>query len=270
MSNEKTATIFTKCDGCIFADYSVDGGQLVQSGCNFNDRLDKFIEKKQARKTDDGTYELCVPCNAYRDKQWEEAQEGDVYDIVTEQIKQQIHCIIVDTGDSKTKTYRDVTKSFNSCKRQTLQPINISVTIPYTQFSIKELYESCKHATPEGTIFKFIRHMQANISGPTCIDTAVQKTKSQYYVVLESGKSIPDNYLENLNAIINNELRYVTAVRPKPKTFSHGLVVQWIMHRLLRGNEASLTLDKIEQLAEEQNVTKQILDWDYVCNYNNS
>lgn len=225
--------IHQSCLGCFFAEVE----DKTQTGCRLG-RLEVFGEQGRvlsAYDADGNEFEIINGrlCNAYRPEWWGEQLS---YKLQFEEIRNEIQVrptvIVLIGGDLD---YLKLESSIQSLLDQTKAPEEL-------------LFVNCQNDIPTrsllGGIATFIRDEVAwrlvdalpNERGVrpqagAAINEAFSKIKTPFYCVVETGGTLPRNFIEQLDATLNERLEQVVVVAPYAGQGLTGLVVQTSFHK---------------------------------------
>lgn len=267
---EEKLNLKTLCKECIFATYHDND---IQSGCKLH-RLEIFQNRGKALFVDNN-YEIDGFCNFCRNKEWDDSL--DTSNDLSEQakLKTQINTLNKETNirldillvvNGTNDTIETIKRSLDSIKSQAFYPSHINIGIHLPELSIPGQTILRKQIIQEFTNSKYIftiSFISENMNSTyDIIDLLANKLKGQYYTVLMAGDTLPKNWMESLNILINHKLDNFSMMYPiKGHT---GFTAQSLLHRVLVGNKGQLIQEKIEVLAKDQNTPHMIKKWEDV------
>tara|TARA_R110000824_G_scaffold326242_1_gene513174 strand:- start:43 stop:627 length:585 start_codon:yes stop_codon:yes gene_type:complete len=82
-----------------------------------------------------------------------------------------------------------------------------------------------------------------------CISLAIKKVSSIYFSIFYAGDVVPDNYLYEIDKLINDDLKKVLMVYPESSSYS-GCLIQRLVYKQYTG-EALKSEDFIQQMKQE-------------------
>ncbi len=262
--HDKTVDLTTRCESCVFAEYTEKPPE--QTGCALN-RLDKLPNKKL---DDNNFYIIEGTCNTCRDEAWEKRtlEKGlNLVNKVYEECEVQLDYVLVD--DSINTPYEDILKTIKFSIRNMLMSIikpksiivissNKNISKNFTDFAVNDIEHIFKNT---GVKFYACKDFEGSTIYERMIDIAVKQCKHTFYSVYKPGEFIPFDLISKLNQAINFDLVKAVVLKGRDCN-SYNTVVHRKIHNLVGGNEGGYLLDKIEFLAKEQNLESMIKEWD--------
>lgn len=256
--DEKTVNITTKCKDCIFSVITYEKPEPKQSFCRISaindNRLYTFIDRNLAElDVETGYYVIKTICNTFRKSHTESIMSDEeeaifnstiqVDAILIDYVNPNIENLLMDTihiinnQKVKPKMFILVSKNYNKPYQQMYDLVEDHCDVPFKLVSVKD----------------------TNASLRDCIDIAVSKCNNTYYLLMMPGESLSESYIYKLDRRINWELKPFSMVSTNA---IHGFVLQTQLHRLLGGNKEMWIEDKIQELAQNQDLQKMIISYD--------
>lgn len=227
-------TVGTSCEKCVFR-INDDSGKQV--GCSFG-RLELLGMKKNG---DNNFYNGSRYCSLYRPEQWARNVDGEL------ELKAKAYGEIITTFRVYITSKGNIDlvaldKTLSSLSNQILVPTTVSVIIPQEDAvdisSLIDLIE--KFDTLKWTIEQPIDEM-----GELLLP---YKSEEQYFVYVESGKELPEDYFAAIDNAINFECQQILGVR---ETEFCGRCIQQLMYKNLEhlsDEKMSMMLSDSERL----------------------
>jgi hypothetical protein len=272
---EKTLKLQTRCHECIFAQFSELTTGNQQIGCDLG-RSEKFRQQGKAERKileNVDAYEISTACTTYRDAQWldkyEEENDVPAIDSVRDFVKPRVDFIIVEhTKDDLEKVESKFIKTINSILAQEIPPRSVVFVLDNDPLFkhirvVLDLIDSM--LIDSGFDYQLVRNMEQPVEYYRLLDVGVAKTTGTYYTHYELGVEIPKNLIDGLDAAINDSMWTVCYVEAEGDDNCDDVltareqIVQRSLHKLLGGNEGAYIEDKIDQLAESQQVKNKIM-----------
>lgn len=194
--------IETNCAYCTFA--IKNNG--IQTGCYFN-RLDKF-PKVWSSETD--SWILSKYCSRFRNAIIDP-------DLAIKQSRVRVDCIVVANDDNDIS---DLIKTL-----QTFNPFSIIIV---TYNSVDNLLQ---YQLP------VIRVFEGDL-----VDEAIRKCRGNYYAVINSSCKLKDNFIDNLNDLVEEQLKPVIMIED-----DQYYIINTAIHRFLGGNHSISIRSKIQK-----------------------
>jgi len=253
--NQKTLNIQTSCKDCIFAVYE----GMTQTGCEFN-RIETFRERGtnivEAYDHDKEFFVIDRFCNRCRNQDWADEQKGDNYkDIVTEESRLQIDIFIY---IDKSNTVEDIEASLTNFDELFLLPSTIILVNNNDGIKSEDLLVLIKKQKHDFK-WRIERIIELDCSKLRAIDLSMKRCKSTYYSVVDAGDIISQSFCQGINRLLNDELFQFSMIT-NGKEYNKS-VIQTQLHKILAGNKKRSIIEKIEELAEEQNAHNMIIKW---------
>lgn len=219
-NDQSPSLISTACVDCVFAKYNDDANLLIQTGCQLN-KITQY-KKQNVRITQEGpgnyirpklTYRIhgriCMTC---RQPSWGKEKKKKYWEkIVNEEIQIQCHIIIL-----TDKNIQKTIETIKSLQRQILKPIFITIILytrsdidSYSNFQIhRETIINLLGTSNNNYIkWKIENIIQPNLTETDCINLVLDiERKYQYHMILRSGTILPNDILNQLNTLINDDL----------------------------------------------------------------
>jgi hypothetical protein len=245
----------TACRDCVF---NLQQGN-VQVGCSFNDRLSKFPDIELTEEGDQKYYIIRDRlCNACHTTEWAAEQDtDDIYQLVWDRIKITYDAVIY---VYKNHSYDDILNSFKQLESQTLTPKNVFIILNRVKIPAPKLAQQLM----ESAVNWKIEQPQINMNRLTCIDRAIQNSKSQFYGVFCPTQQIPCTTFENLNNLVNIELQQPLMILPFGE-HGHGLIINRSAYNYVQGSTFGNAARRIRKLANEQNLSNLIFSSEILC-----
>lgn len=242
-TDERTASFNTSCLDCIFAKFSKD----TQTKCKFHDRLSLYESKGLTELIEDDEsgkeyYVIKTICNAKRPIGWKSRayRLNRLIDMVEKEITIKTSYIFLCKNNIEML---DLASNMELNEEKPEKSI-------YVLFDWHPDIEGMRKINPKNIILVPVD--KTDVRG--AIDAAVDKIDSLYYTVWDSSYPTP-KYIENLNKLINVELRRLLCHQPEKDCFN-GLTVNKTIHTLFQGNRNLFIYDKIKEAAEYQGNTE--------------
>jgi hypothetical protein len=234
--------IATSCCNCVFAEWFDNS----QTGCQF-DRLGKFEQNGGViEKVDGGDRKYYVVygrfCNTCRDHDWgqkhprREWRKTVEYDIATR--------VSVIINAYHSTSLHDFAQSLESVLSQTHPATELVVAL---KGGVPSEYVNAVRAADSPIPW---RVTDISVSPLPCYDEVVRSIKSTYYLVINGGHILPNNYLRTIDHAINREMmRFVVLL---PDESGNRLLIQTSLHNLLKGNVEKPVWEKVIEIAGEE------------------
>ena len=275
--------VVTICKNCIFAAYDEDDTTRVQTGC-FMGRLDQFnaidTEIKQAEEVDiepdtgkelDSTTTFNIIggriCTTQREQKWIDTQstlqdrpldEGfgleELMQLATDEVKvgRNTTLIVFIPGGTEwdaVKAHIEHLKKhpfthviFMNCSRE-LMPINFLHNIQH------EYKEGLPFTWQMEFILQGTHHTQIKELMHQCIDIAVKKASTVYYMFTYVDNLIETEYVQSIDDALNKNLERILMVHENEE---QGLFSQVRLHKLVGGFTNDSYIEKLKRIAEAQ------------------
>lgn len=253
-TSNANSVVNTICRDCIFASWDKN----EQTGCNFNHRIDRFILLGKAnlvRELDKYFYKIGRFCNACRNREWAESENGsDLKKVVEKQIEVRIDYIIFGTEGNYEEVRDRVKVTLNSILNQVVKPYSISLINSNKEIESRKFWLDLKHWCGE-VKFRVVRPLDDDP-----VNAAVDKFSGTYYSLWESGEIVPSDYSEKINNAINIQLRPISMITTES---GNGTLIQRMVHNAVSGNSDEYDVEeKIKMVAEEFENQPMITSWD--------
>ena len=268
--DEPIKKIHTSCKNCVFAIYNE--GTLTQSGCKLN-RLEAFKEQGteilEAYDTDNKEFYVVNGrvCNTFRDKnsKWAGKYEGKEEEVVKEEIKLKMTVMVnIVNGD--------IEKTAESIKAQTIKPEMVLFINNQDQLRPGQIHAKLWTSLGNAVTWRVTRILERNDGEKPrkerALDIAFGQVKGTYYTVLNTGETLPTDFIENINKALNEKLMQFLMLKPKNGI---GLTVANQMHNIVDGNSpitkynANNVEEKIQLLAENSEQLNFIKPVEEIC-----
>ena len=263
--------LHTSCKECIFAIY--DESNKTQVGCKL-EKLDKLKDNGvEVIETFDEEKEFYVlnnhACMTYRNKLMEDKTLDEQMEIVKQQAKPRMACIILIQNNNESdlentiKSLVEQEEQFREVIFTNLSDIKPSVIIDLINKHEGKFKWSVKQILDEYWI------------GSKSINHALEKSRSTYACIFNSGFIINKFFVkEIIDALCNQMKRFIMLKGIDEK--DNGLTVQTYAFLSLRGNEEANTddeqgasvnsfLEKISYIASTQNMFHLIKNCEEIC-----
>lgn len=263
--------LHTSCKDCIFAIY--DDEKKTQKGCQFN-KIEKLKGNgvKVVESFDDEKEFFVLDnhaCMTYRKNLLPNKTIEEQIEIAKNQAMPRIDCVITvesnEIGDLE-KTIITLIKQeiqFNEIIFCVLSKIKPSQIISIINKNNGKFKWSIKQIVDEYW------------TGSKAINIAVQKSRSTYASVFNSGFEIPVNFVKEMTNSLAEEMKRFIMLNPIDEK-SNGLTIQVYAFNALRGNEEAYVddekskpvnsfVEKISYIAASQNLTNLIKDCEEIC-----
>lgn len=263
--------LHTSCKDCIFAIY--DGDNKKQDGCQFN-KIEKLIENGvKVVESFDEDKEFYVldnhACMTYRRHLLPNKTIEEQVQIAKKQAAPKIACVITVESDN----IEDLEKTIKSLIEQDSQ-FNEIVFCVLSKIKPSQIVSSINKNNGK---FKWsIKQIVDEYwNGAKAINVAVQKSKSTYASVFNSGFEIPKTFVKEIVVSLAEEMKRFIMLNPIDEK-SNGLTIQIYSFNALRGNEEAFTdneeskpvnsfIEKISYVAASQNLTGLIKNCEEIC-----
>ena len=234
--------IHTSCRDCFFADY--DGSTQKYLGCKIHrlnlyypgDIIECFDEEKEFYVINNN---ICLFCRRDIPK---DIDVDTIYNHIREQIKIRYHLIIINRSDIDV-----LSSTLSSVKAQDIAPIIVTVINYNKDISDLVLGETLNNY--HFLNWRIAKPFNPDLTQEDYIDLAIdgtkQKIKYNFYIVINAGFIIPQNFVRKIDALVNDEL--IKFVMITPDNDKNGMVVPLMTHEMYGGNSHGLyLLTKIE------------------------
>lgn len=254
--NERTVKFNTLCRDCIFAEFS--DAHTLQTGCQLG-RLSKFQDKDKATLIQDKEtgleyYDIGTICNTCRDSTNVMTKEE-----VLNQI--QIECDYIILDDSRLDWEESALKTAESFLSHTILPTRIIFGFYHKRVMFNSFNQKVKNLIKDKPIdYDIVNILEPVHDSWRLIDILARKVKSAYFSLCELDGRLPTTWIEQINKHINIDLNSLSLIQPISGLT--GLTVQNLLYKTLGGSEGSSIIDKVEHLAEEQQLQSMIKHWD--------
>jgi hypothetical protein len=224
------------CKNCYFAIYR----GKTQTGCDLG-RIDKFREigTEIIEAYDESDTEFYVVsgrrCNTYRNQEWFEKNTRSnipLKELVRKE-EQRIYDIIVLTHDNDH--IENILHTVNTASIQTVAPLSIIIGI-----------------NDENILVPLINALKSNdvrnwkiasvLEDAPQLDEAVKSVIGVFYAVFHAGSTIPPDFLQNVDDIVNERLYPFSLILPNHK--NNGMVVRYNAYKMVGGGDV---VEKIQQ-----------------------
>jgi len=274
-------TIQGSCRGCIFGNLSENSDESLENCCEVG-RLQSFNElaveilNVQDIEDKDKNYKIINGriCNMLRNSVWKEIRKekdgivdkDELAKIAREELR--IPCaFIVYCGTKDGMTDEEIIDELSATlvdiDKGEIPPKEIIIINDTTQISpfnfltlVRRRVE--KFNIKSKWIMEFIKRPEGYSStNPEninqCIDLAFKNVKTPYYSFFYSGDSVNSDYLSNIDARLNDDLERFLAIIPENQAREmSGMIVQRLAHKQFYGNKNMSIIEKLNQLAEDQ------------------
>jgi hypothetical protein len=255
----------THCSKCIFATYT-DG---TQTGCQHN-RLDKFKKLGRAKLTDVSgvcttAYTIDGICNTCRWRKWETANRGrDLVKAAKREAQIRMDVAIV-ASNQDTVNIEQICKAVNDCVKQAMKPLHIIVALQHPDINYRLLYQQLYEIVDQYDIqLRVVRVTDQDADISSCVNMALAKCKASYVAVFLPNATIPPDFIQLFDNVINQKLNRVLMVVPE-QGYS-GLIIQLQLFQQFGKNHNMPIFTKIHEAAELQNNTEAIITWNDLWN----
>lgn len=201
----KDTNINSVCKDCCFAIYE---NEITQVGCE-QKMLDKYREITEVIEAYDDEKEFYVvrgrACPYRRSAKWR-AKHADGYKEALEKENQvTVQVIVFSDGN-----FENVKKTVESIKNQKKLPIHLTLVQPYGEKQkLASIFTEYLKTCP----FKWrLQNMLEEQPLDKIVHSLLGFIKSQYYLVLNSGEVIGENFLKQLNRLIIDDLKQFSAI----------------------------------------------------------
>lgn len=244
----------TKCESCVFKE--TENGEQV--GCSVG-RLEKYLEKDKAEKTEDGNYVINTVCNMCKRESW--VKDGEDLASMKARARSDANIqndfIIVGKPDSTIEDFISKTKEI---VRQKILPRVIIFSVCDIPIYSKLRGEVEKYIDIERT------HVLINMAFSSSLDSRIfesaLRTKHTFFSVFMVDEEIPENFNSKLDELINDELRVISAIIPE--NGYHGLTIQKMLFKKITQNATTgidYVVEEIKEVAKETNEERMLLTW---------
>jgi hypothetical protein len=249
----------THCAKCIFATYTYG----TQTGCEHN-RLNKFKNLQRARLMNNA-YVIDGICNTCRWRKWEAANSGlNLIKAAKREVQIRMDVAIV-ASNQDTVNIEQICKAVNDCVKQTMKPLHIIVALQHPDINYRLLYQQLYEIVDQYDIqLRVVRVTDQEADISSCVNMALAKCKAQYAAVFLPNATIPPNFIQLFDNVINKELKRVLMVRPE-YGYS-GLIIQLPLFNQFGKNHNMPIFTKIDETAELQENTEAIITWNELWN----
>ena len=263
--------LHTSCRDCIFATY--DEQNKTQKGCELN-KIEKLINSGvKVVESFDEEKEFYVldnhACMTYRKKLLPNKTIEEQAEIAKKQATPRIDCVITVESDD----ILDLEKTIKSLINQENQFHEVVFCI---LSKIKPSQIVSLINTNEGKFKWSIKQIIDEYwTGSKAINVAVQKSRSTYASVFNSGFEIPKTFVKEMCHSLTEDMKRFIMLNSVDEK-SNGLTVQIYAFNALRGNEEAYTdeenakpvnsfIEKISYIAANQNLTNLIKNCEEIC-----
>lgn len=198
--------IHTACKDCVFSKYDKD----TQIGCSLN-KIEAFenigVEIVPVYDDEKNFYVISDRrCQFYRNGDW--LLKNDVLNPktapVSEIIQKEVQIgvtilLLVREG----QTFDEIKISLSSIEKSTIKPESIVILLQNTYFGQYPINHQWIKSNI--TIPYSVEYIVPKTSVEKCINIGARRS-SIYYVVVECGKELKENYIENINTFINTNM----------------------------------------------------------------
>lgn len=243
---ETKLEITTSCQDCVFADY-VNNTQI---GCKVG-LLNKYITNKVAQEAYNsdipGKEEFYilpgVACIGKINEGFiattynKDTTLNEAINFVKQQLKVKWQAIIILKDE-------DCESCLDALSRQKIKPENVTVILTYNSNaspgSISKLLKRGSFKT-----WRVMETENPELSRGNLVDLVLDKYTNPFYMVLEPTKVLDDNFIVDLNRIVNEEYINFAIIKMDGLDF-----VSTAIHKYFNGNSFGLTLE--EKIIEEK------------------
>lgn len=220
----------TICKECIFN--HVENG--VQTGCEFDNRLQKYIDKNLAAKNDNWYYTINTLCKACTTKHIGQVLPEDYKDIVRKKITPKIDAVLYGE-DNDIKSVLKLIKQDNYNSIIIALPKVIDIRL---HFELLDILPSL-----------IISSQLENRYDLEYIDNACLKSKADFVVIFNCSDThySPTNVVKTVVDMCLNQLLDLIAIFPE-KNEIHGLLINPKVFRFLNGNFGESIINKIKSI----------------------
>lgn len=263
--------LHTSCKECIFATF--DDQNKTQTGCKLN-KIDKLVNNGvKVVESFDEEKEFFVldnhACMTYRKKLLPNKTLEEQVEIAKKQASPRIDCVITVDSDDILELEKTILSLINQesqfneivfCVLSKIKPSQIVSLINKNEgkfkWSIKQIVDEYW-------------------TGAKAINIAVQKSKSTYASVFNTGFEVPKTFVKEMIFSLAEEMKRFIMLNPIDEK-SNGLTIQIYAFNALRGNEEAYTddeqskpvnsfIEKISYIAASQNLTNLIKNCEEIC-----
>lgn len=229
--------LHTSCKGCIFAVYQ----DITQIGCLIGE-LDKFRKfDRDILEAYDEEKEFFIlnntQCFKKREKLWADNKTtkdiGELVKIIDEEIAIRCHIIILATNN-----LQHLKTTLDSLSTQVLLPSYVTI-IRHTSNTIKPT-----DILPLTQKLKFkwrIENLTQPMSDESAVDMVIPFVKSNAYMIIQAGSSIPKNTLTDINISLHDKFMKFVGLEHNGKL----IYVARQLHIDYQGNYEKPLLDKL-------------------------
>lgn len=249
--------IETSCRDCIFAVFN----EGHQNGCELG-KLEKFHRRDETYIKDidnDWFYTIKRFCNTCRNQEWLD-KPGNSKEKAIEEAKFQYSAIVIENSKVNQEEIKEnLVRSLDSLKNQQPLPQSIvmvlcnpNLDVNNTRYFINDWFRNNALIIP----FSFVIPQEVeNRDNFDLLDYGVEKIDSAFYVGLESGYLLLDDFIDALDYKLNTKLDQFCVIKGlKRNSFEydiHELVVQTLVHKAMGGSKYGNVIDRIIEKAKE-------------------
>jgi hypothetical protein len=198
----------TGCKKCVFCqtEATTEGELELQTGC-FANRLDVFKKRNEAKQFN-GFYEIDRVCNYYRTKKENSSPEKELR-LVKDQVVPSFGIVVclneTDQDESIEKTIDSITK-IDTDKFK----VSVILKSPLVQTTISKLVNISNQLKINNKIKnRLVFNMSNAPESVKDYDTYKYISNKNFFIQINQGQKVPDNFLEEVNDLINEKLERV-------------------------------------------------------------
>jgi hypothetical protein len=243
----------TSCKDCIFAVY--DG--KTQTGCDFNNRVEKYREKGLLVDAKDDENEFFIVnrkfCLAKRNYQWLKQQGFDhstterLVDAVRDEMSIN-YAYIVYIDEATDESIEKLHLTLKSVLSNKIKPHEIIVVnnTNGTEFFEHRLVNMITGSV-QGTGVKWsLKNIVEQCGRSRALLISVKEVNVRLFLICDVGYEIADSYISRLDTIVNDELRdFVCIVGPDI------LITNPLLYKTIKGDMNESFVEKIYSIAAE-------------------
>ena len=247
--------IHTPCKDCCFANYEDN----TQVGCKFNllDEYEKLGHPIREVYDDDKEFYVvegrkCVYC---RTNDWFAEHKDNYKKVLEEEMKLRYTAIIYAEPD---KTFEDVKHTLFSLFNSSILPTYIIITYQKNSRQISNKSGLPSYSDDLAWCQQNCRGIKFSIEYPSntfdlhqVLNITLSKFKNQY-ILLEAGKELRPNTIQEINDAITEKLHTVVAAKHQDNRY-HELFCTKSLHNHIGGFGKKTVQEKIDEIIEDTN-----------------
>jgi len=251
--------IETKCKGCVFYDGDLECSLGRYEKFKENGAEISFIDDIHHPRQNPNTPTMIVKgrfCSAKRPSQWAEGKNKINLPLIVRAELLVNYEVIIPITDVDSSALEITLKSLN---KQLVKPSLIVLNCTSNKIKYPNLIRQLKNQKLPFRVDRMLSNDRF------ALETSLDKVKTDYYLILESGTNLDEEYVANIDEAINVELKRFLIVTNKIGDF-----VYFPLHKNLEGNYP-IRASKIDEDCQDDTLILNSLQdkVKYLANKNN-